>query len=172
MASDSESINLEEQFDVQGEGKKKIYICKYPDCGKEFRFKSEVVRHVPTHTNNRPFICSFENCGKSFKRSDALENHMRIHTKECPFICNHEGCGKTFPTKASLRYHVLKHKNDKVYRCTYPGCNKSFITLFQLKQHEKSVNIHKKIKKEEYEGEHGESIDGSQIRKQTFKETI
>lgn len=124
---------------------KRSYQCPHSDCGKVFRFKSEIIRHQATHTDSRPFVCEFEGCSKSFKRADALENHFRTHTGETPFVCEFEGCGMGFTTKASLRYHTLKHKNNKIFKCNYPGCNKSFITMFQLKQHEKSVNVHKKI---------------------------
>lgn len=124
---------------------KTTYTCPHPDCGRIFRFKSEITRHQATHNDSRPFVCEFEGCGKSFKRADALENHIRTHTGETPFVCEFEGCGLGFTTKASLRYHTLKHQDNKIFKCTFSGCKKSFITLFQLKQHEKSVNVHKKI---------------------------
>jgi len=133
-------------YDVQLHGQKQHFICKFPDCGKNFRYKSEILRHIATHSNFRPHICNFDGCKKAFKRQDALENHLRTHTKETPFQCNFSDCGLKFTTKASLRYHVLKHNNKKIYKCNYPGCNKAFITVFQLKQHEKSSCIHKKIK--------------------------
>jgi uncharacterized C2H2 Zn-finger protein len=142
-------------YDVQLVGKKQNFICKFPDCGKVFRYKSEILRHIATHSNFRPHMCTFDGCKKSFKRQDALENHIRTHTKETPFQCTVSDCGMMFTTKASLRYHVLKHRNQKVYKCNFPGCNKAFITVFQLKQHEKSACIHKKIKVSRDEPDHG-----------------
>lgn len=135
-----------DMYEVKVSGDNKSYLCKHSDCGRIFRFKSEIVRHIATHGSERPFTCEFEGCGKSFKRQDALENHIRIHTKENPFVCEFDSCGKTFPTKASLRYHMLKHKDEKTYTCSHPGCGKAFLTLFQLKQHERADNLHKKIK--------------------------
>lgn len=152
---------------------KKTYVCPHPDCGKIFRFKSEIVRHSATHVDSRPFQCEYDGCGKSFKRADALENHIRTHTGETPYVCEYPGCGMSFTTKASLRYHFLKHKNDKIYKCTFPGCNKSFITLFQLKQHEKSVSVHKKLAGKCEEGscsEHSYS-DGKNSDETDFSET-
>lgn len=143
-----ENQSVDEQsipYETQMLNKKVHYFCKHPGCDKSFRFKSEIERHVATHTNERPFPCKHADCNKAFKRLDALENHMRIHTKEAPFACDFTGCGKRFSTKASLRYHLLKHKDDKIYKCKFPGCKKAFITLFQLKQHEKAANYHKKI---------------------------
>ena len=140
-------------------GKKQNFICKLPDCGKIFRYKSEILRHISTHSDFRPHPCPYDGCKKSFKRADALENHVRTHTKETPFICTVAECSLKFTTKASLRYHILKHKDQKIYKCNFPGkvtlifailnilgCSKAFITIFQLKQHEKSACIHKKIK--------------------------
>jgi len=132
-------------FQTEEEANKRTYTCSHPDCGKTFRFKSEIVRHMTTHNNYRPFVCNIEGCGKSFKRADALDNHMRTHTRETPFMCSYQGCGMGFTTKASLRYHLLKHKDDKIFKCSYPGCNKAFITHFQLKQHERSLSVHNKF---------------------------
>jgi hypothetical protein len=133
-------------FEVQSKGKQKNFMCKFPDCGKVFRYKSEIVRHIATHSEFRPYICDHPGCNKSFKRRDALENHTRTHTKEKPFECPHEECDLKFPTKASLRYHLLKHEGQKVYKCSFPGCDKNFLTLSQLKQHENSSSVHKNIK--------------------------
>lgn len=133
-------------FEVQSKGRQKSFMCKVPDCGKVFRYKSEIVRHIATHSEYRPYICDIPSCSKSFKRRDALENHLRTHTKETPFICPNEGCEQKFPTKASLRYHLLKHEGQKLYKCSFPGCEKTFLTLSQLKQHENSSSVHKNIK--------------------------
>jgi len=141
--------NLGTLFEIKMLDKKSYFFCKYPQCDKSFRFRSEIERHIATHTNVRPFVCTYKDCNKAFKRLDALENHTRIHTKETPFKCDFEGCNKEFTTKASLRYHLLKHKDEKIYKCSFPGCNKAFITLFQLKQHEKAVNYHKKLQDSE-----------------------
>jgi len=142
----NELQEYDQMYEVLKDGKNKTYVCKIPECNKVFRYKSEIYRHVATHSAQRPYICNFESCKKTFKRNDALENHMRTHTKESPFICEHEECGLTFTTKASLRYHLLKHKDEKTFKCTFPGCTKAFITSFQLKQHEKSSCVHQKVK--------------------------
>jgi hypothetical protein len=138
----SQPIEYCEDFMQDG---KRHFRCTVPNCGKIFRFKSEVMRHRVIHFNSRPFDCPHEGCKKSFKRADALDNHLRIHTKEMPFECGLPGCGQKFTTKAGLRYHFLKHNDEKTYSCSFPGCDKSFLTLAQLKQHEKASNYHQKI---------------------------
>jgi len=136
----------DEMFDVHIQGKQKNFMCKFPDCGKIFRYKSEIIRHITTHSEYRPYVCNIPGCNKGFKRRDALDNHVRTHTKEKPFVCIHDGCELKFPTKASLRYHLLKHEGQKTYKCTFPGCEKTFLTLSQLKQHENSASVHKNVK--------------------------
>lgn len=124
---------------------RKSYRCTVADCGKIFRFKSEMQRHNVIHFNSRPYKCSHPGCKKTFKRADALDHHVRVHSSATPFDCDFEGCGQSFTTKAALKYHVLKHNKDKPYKCTFQGCDKSFLTLSQLKQHEKAYNCHSKI---------------------------
>lgn len=121
---------------------KKSFRCTFPNCGKVFKFKSEISRHTVIHFDSRPFPCPHEGCGKTFKRADALDTHMRIHTKEMPFECEFPECDKKFTTKAALRYHLLKHNNERAHKCPSPGCGKSFYTKGQLKQHEKAFNYH------------------------------
>jgi len=124
---------------------KKSHLCTFPGCGKIFKFKSEISRHLVIHFVDRPFTCPVEACGKAFKRADALENHVRIHTQNLPFECEHPGCGHKFVTKSALRYHLLKHENQRAFTCEFEGCGKSFLTKAQLRQHEKAENYHKKV---------------------------
>jgi len=145
LFSDLESQKEQDFFEEYTYNNKKGFRCTFPDCGKIFRYKSEIMKHSVSHVNNRPFTCPHEGCDKSFKRSDALQNHIRIHTKQVPFECEWPNCGLKFPTKAALRYHILKHNDQKAYKCSFAGCDKTFLTLAQLKKHEKSLNYHQKI---------------------------
>jgi len=100
-------------YDLVAEEERKKFVCKHAGCGKIFRYKSEIERHIATHSESRPFVCQYDNCFKAFKRSDALENHVRSsHTKETPFACPFPDCGMKFTTHGSFRYHVLKHNKQ------------------------------------------------------------
>lgn len=105
--------NADFSYDLVAEEERKKFVCKHPGCGKIFRYKSEIERHIATHSESRPFVCQYDNCFKAFKRSDALENHVRSsHTKETPFACPFPDCGMKFTTHGSFRYHVLKHNKQ------------------------------------------------------------
>jgi len=131
--------NFEEAFI----GSKRMFRCLYPDCGKIFRFRSEMMRHLTTHSDARLYFCTYPSCGKSFKRIDALNNHYKIHTETTAYQCNYPNCKSRFNSKASLNYHVLKH-GEKNFVCSFPGCDRAFATYTQVKQHEKAFLYHQR----------------------------
>ena len=140
-----ESQDEDKLFELVINGQTKAYRCSQPDCGKIFRFRSEMKRHVVIHYKDRPYTCSFPKCRKTYKRIDALNNHFKTHTVKLSFICTNSGCDETFSTKSSLNYHLLKHEGLKMFKCSYPGCSRSFLTQAQLKQHEGATTYHKRI---------------------------
>lgn len=59
---------------------------------KEFRHQYTLMRHLPTHTDERNFKC--EACGKAFRQLSTLSQHKAIHSDARPYVC--EFCKKTF----------------------------------------------------------------------------
>ena len=52
-----------------------LYVCGL--CKAEYARADYLIRHVRSHTRQRPFVCSV--CAKGFGRRDLLKRHMAIH---------------------------------------------------------------------------------------------
>ena len=71
--------NKDDLFEAQAKKQKKqekSYLCT--QCNKMFARKSDLGRHLRTHTGEKPYSCS--HCEKMFSQNSSLQRHKKIHT--------------------------------------------------------------------------------------------
>ncbi|XP_051956005.1 zinc finger protein 184-like [Xyrauchen texanus] len=106
---------------------KNTFTCS--QCGKSFRYKSDLIKHMRVHTGERPYTC--HECGKRFTVKAHLNRHIRVHTEDKPYTCHQ--CGNSFKYKDSLNVHMRVHTGERPYKCHQ--CEKCFAYAHHLKYH-------------------------------------
>ncbi|XP_023303972.2 zinc finger protein 420 [Lucilia cuprina] len=136
--------------------------CK--ECNRTFTRYNHLLRHMLTHSDEKPHVCNF--CGKGFSRSDHLQKHIQSIHCEKNYKCDQcssaygrkdhlqrhietrhnkdptiqkpqfdcDMCEKKFTTKAYLAKHKLLH-TDRLYACKH--CSETFTEKEQMKEHQK-----------------------------------
>lgn len=62
--------------------------------------------------NRSSYTCKWPNCGYESGRSDSLVRHIRSHTGERPYVCPHEGCQYATIQRSTLNKHLSRHINS------------------------------------------------------------
>ncbi|KAB0798110.1 hypothetical protein PPYR_09103 [Photinus pyralis] len=112
---------------MQDDKLSKVWECRI--CAKEFGHQYTLMRHLPTHTDERKYQCNV--CGKAFRQMSTLSQHRAIHSADRPYIC--EMCHKTFNRVSTLISHRKTHTGLKPHQCHL--CNKAFHQKGNLRNH-------------------------------------
>lgn len=111
--------------------------------GKAFAQRQKVMRHLQTHTGDRPFLCDI--CQKTFSEATTLTQHKRVHTNERPYSCPYGDCLKSFALASALTIHIRTHTGDKPFKCPHPGCQSAFSESSNLSKHFKTHSSRKRV---------------------------
>ncbi|OXA47264.1 oocyte zinc finger protein XlCOF26 [Folsomia candida] len=105
--------------------------CKL--CGREFKTRGCLEKHISYHTTEKPYKCA--TCGRCFARGEHLKIHEETHLEKSRRKIFHCGiCPTTFVTKAGWKRHIVSsHGNQRDYRCAV--CGKRFALQSYLKRH-------------------------------------
>ncbi|KAI9199621.1 uncharacterized protein BJ171DRAFT_427485 [Polychytrium aggregatum] len=117
-----------------------VYVCKWKDCerhGKPFAQRQKIMRHIQTHTGDKPYQCT--QCNQRFSELAIMTQHIRTHTGERPYKCPENSCGKQFAIPGALTIHIRKHTGERPFKCKVNGCEKRFAESSNLTKH---VRVH------------------------------
>ena len=104
------------------------FICDV--CGKSFKRKSHLTRHVRSH-GALEHMC--KSCPKTFRTNAYLSEHVKTHeTKNTSYKC--KLCEATFLTKGGVKKHEKTKHEEKTHICKY--CNSKFARNYVKNSHE------------------------------------
>ncbi|XP_030756317.1 zinc finger protein 236-like [Sitophilus oryzae] len=126
------------------------YFCDY--CTSRFKKPSDLIRHIRTHTLEKPFKCT--KCNQSFALKSTLMNHHKTHISAC---CECNYCDSRFRSDKNLEAHLKRHERSArmpSFYCTL--CDKVFCSLEEANKHrsvheienQNTLNIIQPIEKE------------------------
>ena len=116
------------------------FVCEHQNCNYKSGSKFTYLKHLCTHSDDRPFKCHIDGCDKSFKSKQGLDFHL-YHTKlhstenEDHYQCPHEGCLKLFKFERLMKFHLDRYHSVDKYWCEWPGCDYKTNTKQKLTTH-------------------------------------
>ena len=105
----------------------KTFVCDV--CGKRFKYKHNLRKHMNTHTTAPPYVCP--TCGKGV--FGCIEDHKQSHLKTKDHICSK--CGNAFKFKRNLKRHGNSCSGPKLNAHVCSTCGKIFTRKCLLTEH-------------------------------------
>ena len=121
------------------------FLC--PNCGKRFRKKEYLNRHIRDQhmlrSNQSECVC--HQCGKEFRSRMSLKKHKTRYHPVQGFPCKHAGCTKVSMSKSEAGQHKAEHKalhsmmeeTGNQSKCMCQHCGKVVSCMKTLRKHMK-----------------------------------
>ena len=134
------------------------------ECGKRFRNKSKLIRHMTgVHLQQKvmvkTFKCEEPNCNVELDRRERVKEHMRRAHGQPRLVCQGEGCAKTFISRRSMDDHVKTvHLKVRVNKVQKQDCEKKFNQKQMFKCEEPDCEV--QYNRREAMGDHMRQVHG------------
>ncbi|XP_035712187.1 zinc finger protein 467-like [Folsomia candida] len=108
-------------------------------CGREFKTRTLLESHIPTHTTEKPYNCA--TCGRSFSHKGDIKGHEMTHLeKSSRPMLKCDVCPHTFLSRANLQRHIrVVHENRRNYPCSL--CDVRFSSSSHLQGHVQAKHV-------------------------------
>ena len=90
---------------------KKRHQCRYPGCDFVTSDRLSLVKHLRTHTGEKPYKCTYEGCDYACTTNSHLTVHVRTHTGDLrTYKCTYNQCDYRCSSARALGKHMLNHE--------------------------------------------------------------
>ena len=91
------------------------------DCQESYPFKSQLKDHRMKHHTKKSFQCVAAHCGKWFKIKSSLKKHVAIHDDVMYKCSVKRGCNYQNTDKQNVKAHEKTHSDKLAYGCNKCG---------------------------------------------------
>ncbi|CAL4178848.1 unnamed protein product [Meganyctiphanes norvegica] len=135
-----EESEEEEYITARNYNYRKIFKCKYHNCGYTVTRKEAFQLHLMRHKGKRPPLHQCKRCDFQCTLKDGLNKHMQSHTKKHKCLL----CDYRCANRPTLNKHILRHTGEKPFACDW--CDYRATSKGLIRAH---VVVHSTIKKHE-----------------------